>query len=69
MSLLNSTTTEVRVMVEDGDKNLMEVVRKTVKEYLESLMGTERDVFIEEHGCLKNGFRERLIKTKYGEME
>ena len=34
--------------MEQLDKNIMEVVRKTVKEYLESLMRTERDVFIDE---------------------
>ncbi|MGC8618521.1 MAG: hypothetical protein ACP5UZ_07305 [Thermoplasmata archaeon] len=56
-------------MIKDVDKNLMEVVRKTVKEYLESLMRTERDVFIEEHGGLKNGFYERSMKMKYVEIE
>ena len=55
--------------MEDLDKNLMKVVRKTVKEYLESLMNTERDAFIEKHGGLKNGYYERGIKTKYGDIE
>ncbi|MGC9193795.1 MAG: transposase [Thermoplasmata archaeon] len=55
--------------MQDVDKNIMEVVRRTVKEYLETLMNTERDVFIDEHGGIKNGYYERTIKTKYGEIE
>ncbi len=35
--------------MQDVDKNIMEVVRRTVKEYLETLMNTERDMFIEEN--------------------
>jgi len=40
-----------------------------VKEYLENLMKTERDVFIDEHGGIKNGYYERAMKTKFGEIE
>ncbi|MGC9124299.1 MAG: hypothetical protein ACP5IB_09595 [Thermoplasmata archaeon] len=40
-------------------KNEKMVVKKTVKEYLETLMKTERDVFIDEYEGTKNGFYER----------
>ena len=32
-------------------------------------MNTERYVFIEEHGGLRNGFYERKVKTKFGEID
>jgi len=32
-------------------------------------MKTERDVFIDEHGGIKNGYYERTMKTKFGEIE
>jgi len=32
-------------------------------------MNTERDVFIDEHGGIKNGYYERTMKTKFGEIE
>ncbi len=51
--------------MEDVDKSIMEVARSAVKEYLESLMNTEMDVFLDEHGGLRNGFYERTIKTKF----
>jgi len=35
--------------MEEMDKRIMEVARNAVKEYLENLMKTERDVFIDEH--------------------
>ena len=55
--------------MEEMDKRIMEVARNAVKEYLENLMETERDVFIDEHGCIKNGYYERTMKTKFGEIE
>ena len=51
--------------MEEIDKRIVEVARNAVKEYLESLMNTERDVFIEGHGGLRNGFYERKVKTKF----
>lgn len=42
--------------MEEMDKKIVEVARSVVKEYLELLMNTERDVFSEEHGGLRNGF-------------
>ena len=55
--------------MEEIDKRIVEVARSAVKEYLESLMNTERDVFIDEHGGLRNGFYERKVKTKFGEID
>ena len=55
--------------MEEMDKKIMEVARSAVKEYLEGLMTTERDVFLEEHGGLRNGFYERTMKTKFGEID
>ena len=55
--------------MEEIDKRIVEVARSAVKEYLERLMNTERDVFIEEHGGLRNGFHERKVKTKFREIE
>ena len=55
--------------MEEMDKRIMEVARNAVKEYLENLMNTERDVFLEEKGGLKNGYYERAMKTKFGEIE
>ena len=55
--------------MEEIDKRIVEVARSAVKEYLERLMNTERYVFIEEHGGLRNGFYERKVKTKFREIE
>jgi len=55
--------------MEEMDKKIMEVARSAVKEYLERLMTTERDVFLDEHGGLRNGFYERTMKTKFGEID
>ena len=55
--------------MEEIDKRIVEVARSAVKEYLVGLMNTERDVFIEEHGGLRNGFYERKVKTKFGEID
>ena len=40
---------DVRMNMEEMDKRIMEVARNAVKEYLENIMNTERDVFIDEH--------------------
>ncbi|MFP3257127.1 MAG: transposase, partial [Candidatus Nanopusillus acidilobi] len=52
--------------MEDLDKILSEVVRKTVKETLETIMNTERDIFIEKNDGTKNGTYRRTLNTKYG---
>ena len=52
--------------MENLDKILSEVVRKTVKETLETIMNTERDIFIEKNDGTKNGTYRRTLNTKYG---
>ncbi len=47
-------------------KMIEEIVVKTVKETLESLMNAERQAFIEEHNGTKNGHYYRDLATKYG---
>jgi len=54
--------------MEEMDKRIMEVARNAVKEYPENLMKTERDVFLEEKGGLKNGYYGRAMKTKLFEI-
>lgn len=46
----------------------MEVAKNAVKEYIENLMKTERDVFLRENGGSANGFYGRGMKTKMGEI-
>ncbi|MGC8565997.1 MAG: transposase, partial [Thermoplasmata archaeon] len=41
-------------------------MRKTVKETLETIMNTERDVFIENNNGTRNGSYTRTLNTKYG---
>ena len=55
--------------MEEVDKRIVEVAKIAVKEYLENLMSTERDVFIDEHGGLRNGFYERKVKTRFWEID
>ena len=54
--------------MEDIDKIVSEVARKAVKEFLENLMNTERDVFLMENNGQKNGYYSRSMKTKMGEI-
>jgi len=55
--------------MEEMDKRIMEVARNAVKEYLENLMKTERDVFIDKHGGIKNVYYGRAMKIKLGGIE
>lgn len=50
------------------DKTITEVARRAVKEYLESLMKTERDVFLNENNGTKNGYYSRIMKIKMSEI-
>jgi len=50
--------------LEDLDKILLGVVRKTVKETLETIMNTERDMFIEKNDGTKNGTYRRTLNNK-----
>ena len=54
--------------MEDMDKIVTEVAGKAVKEFLENLMNTERDVFLMENNGQKNGYYSRSMKTKMGEI-
>ena len=55
--------------MEDIDKIVTEVARKAVKEFLENLMNTERDVFLSENEGQKNGYYSRSMKTRIGEIK
>lgn len=48
------------------DKKISEIVRTTVKEFMESLMKGGIQAFLEENGGKRNGYYERDILTKYG---
>ena len=50
--------------MEEMDKRIMEVARNAVKEYLERLVKTKMDVFIEEKG----GFSQRISIRKVHTM-
>ena len=52
--------------MEDMDKIVSEVARKAVKEFLQNLMNTERDVFLFENQGQKNGYYSRSMKTRMG---
>ena len=54
--------------MEELDKKISEIVRSTVKEFMESLMKGEIQAFLEERGGLRNGYYERDIGTRYGEI-
>lgn len=40
--------------MEEINKRMVEVARSVVKEYLDNLMNTERNLFIDENGGLRN---------------
>ena len=50
--------------MEDMDKIVTEVAKKTVKEFLENLMNTERVVFLSENEDQKNVYWKRSMKTR-----
>ena len=51
--------------MKDLDKILSEVVRKTVKETLKTIMNTENDIFIKKNDGTKNGTYRMTLNTKY----
>ena len=56
--------------MEDIDKIVSEVPRKAVKEFLENLMNTERDVFLMENNGQKNGYYSRsMIHIPHASVE
>ena len=54
--------------MEELDKKVSEIVRSTVKEFMESLMKGEIQAFLEENRGSRNGYYERDIGTRYGKI-
>ena len=54
--------------MEELDKKISEIVRSTVKEFMESLMKGEILAFLEEKEGQRNGYYERDIGTRYGKI-
>ena len=48
--------------------NVEEVIEQTVKKQLETLMQIKHDQYLEDNPGIKNGFYQRNLKTKYGEI-
>ena len=44
--------------MEEFDKKISEIVRKTVKEFMESLMKGELQAFLEDHNASRNGYHD-----------
>ena len=54
--------------MEELDKRISEIVRSTVKEFMESLLKGEIQAFLEEKEGQRNGYYERDIGTRYGKI-
>jgi len=54
--------------MEELDKKVSEIVRSTVKEFMESLMKGEIQAFLEEKEGQRNGYYERDLGTRYGKI-
>jgi transposase-like protein len=54
--------------MEEFDKKISEIVRKTVKEFMESLMKGEIQAFLEENKGSRNGYYGRDLGTRYGKI-
>ncbi len=54
--------------MEEFDKKISEIVRKTVKEFMESLMKGEIQAYLEENNGSRNGYYERDLGTRYGKI-
>ncbi|MFG1520265.1 MAG: transposase, partial [Thermoplasmataceae archaeon] len=54
--------------MEELDKKISEIVRSTVKEFMESLLKGEIQVFLEEKEGQRNGYYERDLGTRYGKI-
>ena len=52
--------------MEELDKKISEIVRSTVKEFMESLVKGEIQVFLEEKEDQRNGYYKRDLGTRYG---
>ena len=54
--------------MEELDKKISEIVRTTVKEFMESLMKGDIQAFLEENKGSRNGYYERDLGTRYGRI-
>ena len=54
--------------MEEFDKKISEIVRKTVKKFMESLMNGELLAYLEENHGQRNGYYERDLGTRYGKI-
>ena len=54
--------------MEELDKKISEIVRSTVKEFMESLLKGEIMAFLEEKEGSRNGYYERDLGTRYGKI-
>ncbi len=54
--------------MEEFDKKISEIVRNTVKEFMESLMKGEIQAYLEENHGQRNGYYERDLGTRYGKI-
>jgi hypothetical protein len=54
--------------MEELDKRISEIVRSTVKEFMESLIKGEIQAFLEEKEGQRNGYYKRDIGTRYGKI-
>ena len=50
--------------MENMDKIVTEVARRAVKEFLENLMNTERDVFLMENNGQRNGYYNTHVNSQ-----
>ena len=48
---------------------LPDLIKEVVTQTLSAIMLAERDVFVKEHGGMKNGFYERSLDTTIGRLE
>ena len=51
------------------DKIVTEVARRAVKEFLENLMNTERDVFLMENNGQKNGYYNACHERSFVDLD
>ena len=55
--------------MEELDKRISEIVRSTVKEFIESLMKGEIQAFLEQNDGQRNGYYERDLGTRYRKID
>ena len=55
--------------MEELDKKISEIVRSTVKDFMESLMRGEIQAFLEDREGQRNGYYKRDIGTRYGKID